>query len=139
MISQILEIMQEFWWLGIVSFAAFILTLLILPFVIVRLPSDYFVCEKADGFISRQSHGIRLFLLLIKNFAGIFLLIMGIIMLFVPGQGILTILAGFSVMNFPGKRKLEIRLATNDKVMKSLNWIRTRGHREHFLNPLKAV
>lgn len=131
--------MQEFWWLGFVSFAAFFLTLMILPLVIVRLPSDYFVCEKADGYISRQNPGFKLFLLILKNSAGVFLLIMGIIMLFVPGQGILTILAGLSVMNFPGKRKLEVRLAASDKVMKSLNWIRSRGHRDHFLNPSKAV
>lgn len=139
MISEILEIFREFWWLGIVSVAAFFLTLLILPIVIVRLPSDYFICAKADGFISRQGKGVRMALLFFKNLAGGFLLVMGIIMLFVPGQGILTILAGLSVMNFPGKRKLEVKLASNDKVMRSLNWIREKGRKEHFLNREKTI
>lgn len=132
MIADILKIAGEFWWLGIFSVAAFALTILILPIVVIRLPSDYFVIDKADGFISRQSPGWRLFLLILKNMAGGFLLIMGFLMLFVPGQGILTILAGLSVMNFPGKRKLEKRLAANDKVFRSLNWIRSKGKRDHF-------
>ncbi|MBN2657152.1 MAG: hypothetical protein JXR86_08840 [Spirochaetales bacterium] len=132
MIGALLEIFRDFWWLGIVSLAAFFLTILILPVVIVRLPEDYFVRDRADGFISRQSRALRLLLLILKNLAGAFLLIMGIIMLFVPGQGILTILAGLSVMNFPGKRGIELRLASNRKVMGGLNWIREKGHRSHF-------
>jgi len=135
MITDILNIIREFWWLGIFSIATFVLTILILPLVIIRLPSDYFVCEKADGFISLQRKGIRYLLLFLKNLAGSFLLLMGFLMLFMPGQGILTILAGLSVMNFPGKRKLEIRLVSNDKVMRSLNWIRRKASKAHFQNP----
>jgi len=120
--------------MGAVSLGAFILTILILPVVIIRLPEDYFLREKADGFISRQRSGLRLFLLILKNLAGLLLLLMGIIMLFIPGQGILTILAGLSIMNFPGKRHLEIKLASKDRVMRGLNWIREKGHRGHFLN-----
>nr|WP_281389151.1 PGPGW domain-containing protein [Spirochaeta isovalerica] len=96
------------------------------------MPEDYFVGDRADGFINRQKRGFRFILLVLKNLAGAFLLIMGIIMLFVPGQGILTIIAGLSVMNFPGKRRIELRLASNKKVMKGLNWIRDKGHRNHF-------
>ena len=135
MISDILNVVQEFWWLGIFSIATFALTILILPIVIVRLPSDYFICEKADGFISRQSIGLGYFLLFLKNLGGSFLLIMGFLMLFIPGQGILTILAGLSFMNFPGKRKLEIKLVSNVKVLRSLNWIRRNAGKEHFHKP----
>jgi len=130
--DQVFYVIAEFWWLGIFSIATFTLTILILPIVIVRLPSDYFIVEKADGFISRQSPGMRHFLLFIKNLAGSFLFIMGILMLFMPGQGILTIIAGLSVMNFPGKRKMEIRLASNHRVLKSLNWIRKKGNKDLF-------
>lgn len=135
MIGEIIAFFEKFWWLGIVSAAVFFLTLFLLPLVIVRLPADYFACDKADGFISRQALPLRIFLLILKNGAGIFLLTMGFVMLFVPGQGILTILAGLSVMNFPGKRKMELRLASSDKVFRSLNWIRAKGQREIFQPP----
>ncbi|MBI9099743.1 MAG: hypothetical protein JEY91_14785 [Spirochaetaceae bacterium] len=132
-----LKIFEEFWWLGIFSIATFVLTILILPIVIVRLPADYFAVHKADGFISRQNRRWRFSLLFLKNLAGVILLVMGFLMLFIPGQGVLTILAGLSVMNFPGKRKLEIRIVSNKKVFHSLNWIRSKGKKEHFHNPVK--
>ena len=132
MITEVLKIIEEFWWLGIFSIVTFALTIMILPLVIIRLPADYFSGEKADGFISRQSGGRRYFLLFVKNFGGALLLIMGILMLFMPGQGVLTIIAGLSIMNFPGKRKLEIKLLSNQKVLKGLNWIRKKGKKEPF-------
>lgn len=133
----VLDILKEFWWLGIVSMATFFLTIMVLPLIVIRLPADYFVCETPDGFISLQSSGWKYTLLILKNFAGILLLIMGFLMLFVPGQGVLTILVGLSVMNFPGKRRLEIRLVSSKKVFNSLNWIRTKGKKEHFYEPDK--
>ncbi len=136
MISEAIQIVKEFWWLGIFSMAAFPLTIIILPLIIIGLPTDYFVVEKADGFISRQKNWIRFCLLFLKNFAGLFLLVMGVLMLFMPGQGILTIFAGLSVMNFPGKRKLELKLALNHTVFKSLNWIRKKGKKESFISSI---
>lgn len=103
--GNFLNILSEFWWLGIFSIGTFFLTILILPLIIISLPEDYFAREKPDGFITRQNRGVRLTLLILKNMGGLILLIMGFLMLFVPGQGVLTILAGLSVMNFPGKKK----------------------------------
>jgi hypothetical protein len=133
MFPELLRIISDFWWLGLFSIATFTLTILILPLVIIRLPADYFITVKADGFISRQKKSIRILILTVKNIGGILLFIMGILMLFMPGQGILTILAGLSVMNFPGKRKMEIRIVSNRKVLKGLNWIRKKGRKEFFL------
>lgn len=133
MISEVFKFAEKFWWFGIFSVAVFFLTIMVLPLVIIRLPSDYFVSEKADGFISRQKKSVRIAISSLKNIGGVLLLIMGVLMLFMPGQGILTMLAGLSIMNFPGKRNMEIRLASNRKVMNSLNWIRKKGKREKFL------
>ncbi len=139
MISEFLKILSEFWWLGIFSIVTFFLTIMILPLIIIRLPEDYFAREKPDGFITRQNKGVRLTLFILKNIGGLILLIMGFLMLFVPGQGILTILAGLSVMNFPGKRKMEMKLASKKTVFKSLNWIRNKGQRGHFQMPEKLI
>lgn len=139
MIFHLLDLLREFWWLGIFSLVTFFLTILFLPLVIVRLPKDYFVREKPNGFINRQNRRCRVALLLMKNLMGLVLILMGFLMLFVPGQGVLTILAGLSVMNFPGKRKLEINLVSKKNVFKSLNWIRTKAKRGHFQMPEKLI
>ncbi len=47
-------------------------------------------------------------------------------MLFLPGQGLLTILAGILILDFPGKYKLEHYLISKPVVLDSLNWIRRR-------------
>ncbi len=135
LISELLLIIEEFWWLGILSIVAFPLTIIILPLVIIRLPPDYFSVKKADGFISRQRASIRFLLLFFKNLGGAILLLMGIMMLVMPGQGLLTIFAGISIMNFPGKRKLELKIALNRKVFKGLNWIRRKSKNKEFIFP----
>jgi hypothetical protein len=53
-------------------------------------------------------------------------------MLFTPGQGILTILAGLLLMNFPGKYRLERWLVQRPGVLSSLNWLRTRRGKAPF-------
>ena len=50
-------------------------------------------------------------------------------MLFVPGQGLLTIIVGLTVMNYPGKFRLERWLVMRPRVLPALNWLRKRyGH-----------
>jgi hypothetical protein len=39
------------------------------------------------------------------------LLLAGIIMLVTPGQGIISIVLGLFLMEFPGKRKLELKVS----------------------------
>ena len=56
----------------------------------------------------------------------------GLAMLFLPGQGLLTVLIGVSVMDFPGKRGLLQRLVRGPKVQRTLNWIRRKRGKEPF-------
>ncbi len=62
-----------------------------------------------------------------KNIAGVFFLLMGIIMLITPGQGLLTILIGLLLMDFPGKRRFEIWLIRIPSIHRAINWIRKKG------------
>lgn len=50
-------------------------------------------------------------------------------MLVLPGQGLVTILAGLLLLDFPGKFKLERALVRQPAVMNALNWIRVRRGR----------
>ena len=47
-------------------------------------------------------------------------------MLILPGQGLLTIVIGIFVADFPGKQTLERRLVANNKVFRAINWIRAK-------------
>jgi hypothetical protein len=48
-------------------------------------------------------------------------------MLALPGQGLLTIFLGLFVMNFPGKRALEVLFLRIPGVLRRLNWIRAKA------------
>ena len=62
--------------------------------------------------------------------ASVTLLVAGILMLVLPGQGILTILAALALLDFPGKRKMEMRILHRPAILKSVNWLRKRAGRE---------
>jgi len=118
-------------WLGIFSVLCFIGSLIAIPIILVNIPADYFI-EKP-----RQKRRAWLAVVgqIIKNVLGIIFLLAGILMLFLPGQGLLTILIGLSFLDFPGKRALEIRLIRQPQVQKSINWLRHKYGRPALLIP----
>ena len=50
-------------------------------------------------------------------------------MLVLPGQGILSILIGLSLLEFPGKRRFEAKLVGQPKVFQAINALRKRFDR----------
>ena len=113
-------------WLGGMSLAMFIITLVALPLVVAYLPENYFVRSRRT---SKQISIWNLLWLVAKNVLGVVLLIAGIAMLALPGQGLLTILVGIMLMNFPGKRQMERWLVSRPRVASSLNWLRGKFRR----------
>ena len=71
----------------------------------------------------------------LKNLLGFTLVLAGVAMIFLPGQGVLTIVVGLGLMNFPGKYKLERRLIRIPAVHLSINWMRKQGHKKPLLVP----
>ena len=57
------------------------------------------------------------------------MLLLGIAMLVLPGQGVLTILAALVLLDFPGKRRLERRLLLRPRLLGALNSLRARAGR----------
>ncbi|NOX26122.1 MAG: hypothetical protein GXP59_08440 [Deltaproteobacteria bacterium] len=121
---------KNLWWLGIFSLVSFIATLIAIPLILVKIPADYFLetSEKA---------GLRpaIMTLIGRNILGFVFLVMGIIMLFTPGQGILTMLIGLSLLNFPGKRRLELNLIRRPQVQRAINWLRAKYGKPPLLIP----
>lgn len=114
-----------FIWLGTVSAIIFVLSLLLTPFLIGQIPSDYFVSEA----FRKQKLG---FWFVLKNALGLILLLAGLIMLITPGQGILAIMLGLFLMQFPGKRGLELKLINHDPTFNALNWLRNKVGKTAF-------
>ena len=70
---------------------------------------------------------------LVKNVIGTVFLFAGFLMLFLPGQGVLTMLIGVSMLDFPGKRKLEAKLISQPAVLSVVNSMRKRRGRPPFV------
>jgi hypothetical protein len=105
----------------------FVGSLLAVPWLVARIPSDYFAHPEAPPAPFRSHHpAVRMVLLLAKNLLGIALLPLGLLMLFTPGQGLLTIFAALILIDGPGKRRLELLVVRQPPVRKALDWIRRR-------------
>ena len=54
---------------------------------------------------------------------------------FLPGQGILTLLVALMLLDFPGKRRLELWLVRRRGLVRGIDWIRERGGRDALRLP----
>lgn len=108
-----------------ISLLTLIMTFVMLPILITRLPKDYFVEGHRPRPLS-QHLAVHLLLMAIKNLIGIAFVMLGILLLFLPGQGLLTLIIGLTIMNYPGKYALERWLVRRPRVLPALNWLRLR-------------
>ena len=85
---------REIWMLGIASAVMLVISAMLIPYLIVRLPADFYAENNQPAPAVPGSAGsCEILFLTVKNTLGGFLLVAGILMLVLPGQGILTILA----------------------------------------------
>ena len=115
--------------LGSLSIFILIISVFMMVLIISFLPEDYFKSENRNLISSVQNSRyplLKLLVLITKNFFGVLLLLSGILMLVLPGQGILTIITGLVFMDYPGKYKFERKLLRQKGVIYSINWIRSR-------------
>jgi len=113
--------------LAVVSVIVFVGSLLAMPIIVGRIPADYFAhARRPDSLWSRQRPLVRIAIVIIKNALGVLLMLAGLAMLFAPGQGLLTLLVGFLLIDFPGKYRFEQSLLRRKRIMRLLNWIRRR-------------
>ncbi len=127
-------------WLGWASVISFLVSLAIVPILLARIPVDYFTQSatkrKPAPKISRLHYSL---VWILRNLTGLVLVLVGVAMLVLPGQGLLTIILGVFVADFPGKWTLERRLVANHKVFKGINWIRAKRGAERLVYPEKST
>lgn len=115
--------------LGVLLFVVtFSISLAIVSLIMVKIPADYFSKGKPRELWADKPPIVRFLLVLVKNLLGLLLVALGIVMSLpgVPGQGILTILLGIMLLDFPGKRDLEHRLVSQPRVRDAINKLRHR-------------
>ena len=119
------------WYLAAFSIVSFIGTLLLVPVLVTRIPEDYFAEKKRHRWEpwAHEHPLIRWSLLIAKNSLGYVMIILGIAMLVLPGQGVLTIFIGVMFINFPGKYRLERWVVMRAPVLNTINKLRQRAGR----------
>jgi len=112
--------------LTVASAIGFVGSLIAIPMILVRLPADYFDTRTPRHWMKDHHPALRLMGLVAKNVMGIVFLLAGFAMLFLPGQGVLTMLIGISLMDFPGKRALEARMVGQPTLLGVINSMRQK-------------
>lgn len=117
-------------WLAFISVLMFIGTLLLIPFLVARIPEDYFSYPERHRMAWAHHHPLwRAVLVAMKNLLGAVLLLVGIALLVLPGQGILTMVIGLVLIDFPGKYRVERWLVTRPLLLHAINALRARSGR----------
>jgi len=122
--------------LGASSILIFIISILGISWFVAQIPEDYFLSSKRKPS-KWQEHKpvLRLMVLFGKNIIGFSLIIGGLLMLVLPGQGLLTILLGLIFSDYPGKYKLEKKLITIKPIYRYINWVRKKSD----IEPIKLA
>lgn len=108
----------------------FVVSLIFTPFLVSKIPHDYFTNEKYHQL--EIKHFGHLIAVVGRSVLGLVLVLLGFVMLFTPGQGILAIIVGLFLMEFPGKKRLEHKIIENEVTFKALNWMRKKFKQPPF-------
>ena len=104
-----------------------LLSLAAVTAVLISLPADHFGV-RAPAAAWPRSPVLRAVWRIGKNLLGLALVALGLLLSLpgVPGQGVLTILIGIILLDFPGKRAYERRLVVRPAVLGTINRLRAR-------------
>tara|TARA_B100001059_G_scaffold234712_1_gene278006 strand:+ start:4656 stop:5078 length:423 start_codon:yes stop_codon:yes gene_type:complete len=115
-------------WLATISLFVFIFSLVSIKWLVALIPTDYFVKKNISK--SKKSYSLLwLMSLIVKNIIGYTLILGGILMLVLPGQGLFTILMGLILSNYPGKYTIEKKFISIPSILKTINWLRKKSNK----------
>ncbi len=118
--------------LSLFSLACFLASVVVASWAVRRLPADYLL----HPLDTTEPCGRGA--LIARNLLGSVLLLLGFLMLFLPGQGLLTIVAALAVMSFRSKRRLERWLLLRPQLFALVNQLRRRSGHPPLLHPAPA-
>lgn len=132
LLNSLLEIFEAYRsliiWFGSISLFIFLFSLLTIKWLVALIPEDYFINKRVSKIRSINPLLWYIFLI-IKNIIGYSLILGGVMMLVLPGQGIFTIIIGLMLSNYPGKYSIERRFIAIPSILKSINWLRRKSNK----------
>lgn len=122
-------------WLPLLTISGLVMAIasaVALPWILIRLPEDYFVATQQHK-PDRSPLGWLVWLL--RNSLAIVLFIVGLLMLVLPGQGLLMILIAIGASTLHHKYTLERVIIRRKTVFDAVNWVRGRFNRRPMIHP----
>ena len=115
-------------WSSLASILTFVGTLISVPWLITKIPADYFI-SSSEGKLQSYFNNpfLRILGIIFKNIFGYVFIINGFIMLFIPGQGLLTMIIGLVLIDFPRKKEVEYRIVKQPMIHRTINKIRKKA------------
>lgn len=116
---------------ALIWIVSFVVSLAAIMVFFVRLSPRYYLAGSARQALA-QPHSLRRWTLrALKNVLGLLLVLLGVLLSVpgVPGQGLLTVLVGLMLLDFPGKRRWERRLVAHPRARRAINRLRARWGR----------
>jgi hypothetical protein len=133
MFETLSEIALAITWQGVLTWAliflgTFLINLAIVSFILVKLPANHFAKSRKTEFWSGPRPMLNAAKVIGKNIAGVLLVALGIVLSLpgVPGQGLLTVLLGIMLVDFPGRHRLEQKLLSRPSIVNAINRLRRR-------------
>lgn len=107
---------------------SFFANLGIVSLILVKLPADHFSKRRKTKFWAGPRPWVHALKVIGKNIAGVLLVALGIVLSLpgVPGQGLLTVLLGIMLLDFPGRHRLEQKLLSRPSIVNAINKLRGR-------------
>jgi hypothetical protein len=109
--------------ISIFSLGLFIVGTLGTYYWLLQLPYDYFKKIERNESMVKQ---------VIRNFLAIILIVLGVLMLFLPGQGLITIFLGLYISDTKLTKKLKDKCLSSRKIQDGLNSIRIKHGKDDF-------
>lgn len=113
---------------------------IVISYIITQIDKRYFLRKQTSDDDGSEPHrltsmnsSVTCVIKIAKIIVGVCLLVVGLVMLVLPGQGLITMLIGLSLLPFPGKNKMEQNILSRRSVRSSLNWIRMKANKEPFI------
>lgn len=116
--------------LVVASVAMFVGSLVAIPWLLRRMPADHFVRPPAPTPLWKT---------VARNTIGAMLVAMGVLMLVLPGQGIIAILLGLSIMDLEVKHRIVRRLLCQEKIQHAVQKIRAKAGKPPLVIPPHPV
>ena len=113
---------------ALIFLVSFFANLGIVSLILVKLPADHFSKNRKTKFWAGPRPWLHAAKVIGKNIGGVLLVALGVVLSLpgVPGQGLLTVLLGIMLLDFPGRHRLEQKLLSKPSIVSTINQLRGR-------------